>query len=434
MYALPYATLPIAILTAVFSFLVLFFIFRARRGKKPKIRKIPGLDAINDAVGRATEMGRPMMYTPGLVGIDPICMASMAILKSIVKLAAQYDTRVIVAIYSPEVIPYAEEICRQAYTEGGKPNLFSPDDVRFISQDQFAYASGTVGLMHREKVAANFMMGSFAAESLILAETGQQIGAIQVAGTTSYMQLPFFITTCDYTIIGEEYFAGSAYLTQDPVLLGSLFGQDLAKMIILGILLLGIIYSTAEGLDDKVRPLARNPVFRRVLGMDTAKQREQFQKHVKNLSEEIRSRSAGIAQAQVRLEMLQTPSLLSAEVTRLEKNEKAIEERIATYQADTKLNDRSYLAVWENRLNNLNLEVRELQSESYLQDERARLKHKIKSLKVEVESRRVESKKLYAEVIDLEAVLTPKLNEDRKQLWAENDRLEREIIDAELGD
>jgi len=50
--------------------------------------------------------------------------------------------------------------------------------------------------------------------------------------------LPFFITACDYTLIGEELYAASAYLSREPLLLGSLAGQDYGKMIILIVLLI----------------------------------------------------------------------------------------------------------------------------------------------------------------------------------------------------
>ena len=83
-----------------------------------------------------------------------------------------------------------------------------------------------------------------------LAEAGQQVGAIQVAGTVSNEQVPFFITTCDYTVIGEELYAVSAYLTREPVLLGSLRGQDVAKLVIFGLVAAGVLLATfgqAEG-------------------------------------------------------------------------------------------------------------------------------------------------------------------------------------------
>jgi hypothetical protein len=92
--------------------------------------------------------------------------------------------------------------------------------------------------MVREKPATNLFLGHFWAESLVLAETGAATGAIQIAGTDSVFQLPFFITACDYTLIGEELYAASAYLSKEPLLMGSLKGQDWGKMIVLGILLI----------------------------------------------------------------------------------------------------------------------------------------------------------------------------------------------------
>ncbi len=87
-------------------------------------------------------------------------------------------------------------------------------------------------------------MGYFYAESLILAETGAATGAIQIAATDSYTQFPFFITTCDYTLIGEELYAASAYLSREPLLLGSLRAQDIAKGIIITALVLGAALAT----------------------------------------------------------------------------------------------------------------------------------------------------------------------------------------------
>jgi hypothetical protein len=82
----------------------------------------------------------------------------------------------------------------------------------------------------------------FWAESLILAESGSATGAIQIAGTDAITQLPFFITACDYTIIGEELYAASAYLSEEPILVGSVKAQDLLKIIILGMLMVGSIF------------------------------------------------------------------------------------------------------------------------------------------------------------------------------------------------
>ncbi len=48
------------------------------------------------------------------------------------------------------------------------------------------------------------------------------------------------MVTCDYTLIGEELFAASAYLSRDPQQLGSLKGHDFGKLVII-LILAGVI-------------------------------------------------------------------------------------------------------------------------------------------------------------------------------------------------
>lgn len=242
-----HATLPVGILLLVICGLILFKIFSARRGKSLFIRRIPGLSAIDEAIGRATEMGRPMMFSPGLLGLGLPTLQALSILKHITTIAAKYRTRIIVPTCDSVVFTIAEEISKEAYTNEGVPEQFNPDDIRFLSDDQFAYASGCVGILNREKVASSFLFGYFFAESLILAETGHQVGAMQVAGTPAITQIPFFITAADYTIIGDEFYAASAYLSREPTLLGSLVGQDYAKAVLVIIIIAGVICTTLAG-------------------------------------------------------------------------------------------------------------------------------------------------------------------------------------------
>ena len=104
--------------------------------------------------------------------------------------------------------------------------------------------------MLRKKPATCFYFGAFFAESLILAETGNSIGAIQVAGTAMPTQLPFFVAACDYTLIGEELFAASAYLSQDEMMLGSLRGQDAGKLLAMVFILVGSVVATFDQFVD----------------------------------------------------------------------------------------------------------------------------------------------------------------------------------------
>jgi len=232
----------VLVLALVFFVLVLIFTRLAERGADLFVRRIPGLNAIEEAVGRATEMGRPVLYVPGIGEIDNIMtIASLNILSHVAKITARYETPLIVPTARAVVMSAAEEVVKQAHAEVGQPDTYNPDNIRYLSDAQFAFAGAVNGIMLREKPAANLYLGAFWAESLLLAETGFEAGAIQVAGTAMVSQLPFFVTACDYTLLGEELYAASAYLSKEPKLLGGLKGSDWMKILIIALMALGIV-------------------------------------------------------------------------------------------------------------------------------------------------------------------------------------------------
>ncbi len=241
--------LSILIATVLFSVTILYFIGRARRGDELYIRKIPGLDAVDDAVGRATEMGRPVLYVPGIETVSEVgTLAALTILGHVARRVARHGTPLEVPCADPIVMTTAQEIVRAAYAEAGQPDRYDPSKIAYLTYDQFGYTAGVDGMMVRDRPEAVFLLGYFAAESLILAETGHSIGAIQIAGTKETSQLPFFVAACDYTLIGEELFAASSYLSREPVMLGSLKGQDLAKLVIVIVILFAFVVGTAGAL------------------------------------------------------------------------------------------------------------------------------------------------------------------------------------------
>jgi hypothetical protein len=221
------------VLVVFFCAVVLFLISKARRGGEIYVRRVPGLNAIDEAVGRATELGKKVLYIPGIMGLDENqTIASLALLGHVARTTAQYATDLDVPNKDPLTFAAARETVREAYMEAGRPDLFREEMVHYVTYDQFAYTASVSGIMVREKPAANFLIGSFYAESLLLAETGQSTGAIQIAGTAEIAQLPFFVCACDYTLIGEELYAASAYLSREPAQLGSIKGQDVTKAVV----------------------------------------------------------------------------------------------------------------------------------------------------------------------------------------------------------
>lgn len=234
------------VLGALLSFLILGFISLARR-RDLYIRRIGGLEALDEALGRATEMGKPVLFIHGLRDMSQIStIAAVNILGRVARRTAEYDAALRVVAPDPVVMSVSQETVQASYFEAGRPDAFNPDHVFVAGTEQFSYAAATEGIMVRERPAAHIMMGYFYAESLLLAETGSTTGAIQIAGTDAFTQLPFFVTTCDYTLMGEELYAASAYLSREPKLLGSLKGQDAGKAIIIAAIVLGALLATVD--------------------------------------------------------------------------------------------------------------------------------------------------------------------------------------------
>ncbi len=232
---------------------IVIFIETARRGKQLFIRKIAGLEAVDEAIGRATEMGRPILFIPGIQDMDDVqTVAGLTILGRVSRTIADYDTKIRMPVSRSLVMTAARETIKASYMAAGRPDAYSDDMVSYVTDEQFGYVAAVNGIMVREKPATCFYLGAFFAESLVMAETGNAIGAIQIAGTAMPTQLPFFVAACDFTLIGEELFAASAYLSGEPKQLGSLKGQDVGKALALVVIVIGALAATlssAWGID-----------------------------------------------------------------------------------------------------------------------------------------------------------------------------------------
>ena len=238
-------------LFVVASAVLVYVMNLSQKGKlNVTLRPIAGLSALEEAVGRATEMGRPVHFSPGLGDVigtsSPDTLAALQLLSYVTDLSAKYDARLLVTIRMPNVFPIAQELVRTGYSTAvaNKPQSYKEDTVRYVSSDQDAYAAGVIGLMHQEKVASSILAGLYMGEALLIAESGASLGMMQVAVTASVMQIPFFVAACDYTIIGEELYAAGAYVSGNKMRLGAIAGQDCIKLAVMAIIVLGTIMTS----------------------------------------------------------------------------------------------------------------------------------------------------------------------------------------------
>jgi len=213
------------------------------------IRRLPALDFIEEAVGRAAEMGRPVVcqgFGSGTSGmqssIAPQIMAGLAVLGHAARICARHGTMIIASMRSESVVPVADEVLRTAYRLEGKLDEYLANREEHLPWLQTQ--ASMVALILRARPATGILIGAFWHESVQVAEAFGSVGAVQIGGTGRLYQIPFFAAVCDMNLIGEEIYAVSAYINQTPQMLASMATQDYFKIAGIAFILLGTILAT----------------------------------------------------------------------------------------------------------------------------------------------------------------------------------------------
>jgi len=243
----PLAALMLVILLAFLSFLLLAD-RRVRLGFRPALRPLPGFALLDRFVGQAAETGRTLHVSMGSKGIGGAStadtMAGLMVLERLAEQAVATGLKLVVTLSDPSLLPIAQDTLRRAYERRGYPQGYDPGYLRYIAPDAIAYASGVMGVLEREDVVANAMIGGFGDEFLLMGENGARKGIQQVGGASSPETLPFVYISMDEALLGEEIYAGGAYLSSRPSHLGSLLAQDWLRSAIILAIILGALIRT----------------------------------------------------------------------------------------------------------------------------------------------------------------------------------------------
>jgi len=228
--------------------LLYFFAARVRAGARYGLRHIRGYEALQRMVGQAAELGQALHMAPGIGGIGGTntleTLAGLTTLEYLAQQAALCDTPLLVNVADPTTIPAAQGALRRGYAQAGYPDEYNPNQVRFIAPDPVAYAAGVMLTLEQQKLAGNVMIGAFGDEFLLMGETGARKRVLQVGGTTDSRALPLVYVSVDHALIGEEIFAGGAYLSRHPNHIGSLATADVIRSAIVVAVVIGVVLKT----------------------------------------------------------------------------------------------------------------------------------------------------------------------------------------------
>jgi hypothetical protein len=224
-----------------------------RAGARPRIlRRIDAFQSLPTTVGQAVETGRRLHISlgTGQVGLadTAVTVAGLTVLDQISAAAAVSDRPPVVTTSDGAAMLLAQDTLRSVYARQNALARYDPESAQVVGLTPVAFGAAQTTLPGDEAVAGAVLIGAAGSEAVLLAEGGQRAGVTTLAGADSVATQAMLYTTADHPLIGEEVFANSAYIGGQPSFIASLTAQDLARVFIAGLIVIGVVVATAHTL------------------------------------------------------------------------------------------------------------------------------------------------------------------------------------------
>lgn len=233
-------------LALVLAFFILIIVFTAILRGRPSsrdLRAIPAFARLGRAVGLAVEAGNRLHLSLGsgdLVGPQSaVAYVGLSVLRRIARATAISDKPPVATSGEGAVAILSQDTMRSTAGEMGV--RFDPMSGRLTGLTPFSYAAGAMSVIHDEDVGANVLIGNFAAEVALINEAAERAHSLTLAGTDNVPGQAVLYATAQETLIGEETFAGGAYLGAGLTHIASLRVQDIFRWVLIAVISAGAI-------------------------------------------------------------------------------------------------------------------------------------------------------------------------------------------------
>jgi hypothetical protein len=234
-------------LVIVIVFAGLMIIFAAAGSKQPgrNLREILAFSRLRRAVGLAVEAGTRLHVSLGRGSIlgpeSGSALVGFTMLERITR-AASISDRPPVATAGDSVLSIlSRDTLRGAYRAMGVEHAYKPEAAQLTGLTPFSYAAGAMPAIREQHVSTSVLVGHFGSEVALLADAGERAGSVTIAGTDSLTGQAVLFAAAQEPLLGEEVFAGGAYLNAGPFHIASLRTQDIFRWAIIAIILIGAL-------------------------------------------------------------------------------------------------------------------------------------------------------------------------------------------------
>jgi hypothetical protein len=229
------------VIIVLFFGLIIFFSIINQESKEKNIRSIPAYEKIIREINIAVEDGTQLHISLGRGGIaspeSASALAGLSILKQVIEKSSVCDYPPVASTGNAVI-----SILAQDTIQGTSKAISVSDQGRnpsgeLVGVTPFSYAAGTLTTIRDNKVSANIHTGWFGSEVTWLTTAGERQSSPTIAGTAQLPAQAIMYASASDPLIGEELFAGGAYLGAGKVHRACISTQDVFRWIIIFIIL-----------------------------------------------------------------------------------------------------------------------------------------------------------------------------------------------------
>jgi len=240
------------ILLLIFAGAMIYFRLRARQKPWNNLRPIRAFQRFTRAVGLAVEDGSRLHVSIGRGNITDTRSAAafigISIVSQITRVASASDKPPIATTGDAAIALLTRDTLRDTYQSMEASEQFDPDAAQLTGLTPFSYVAGTIPLLKDENVSASVLAGNFGSEAALLMDASDRLQGFTLAGTDNVPGQAILYATAQEPLIGEELYAGGAYLDAGPMHTASLRAQDVIRWTLIGVIILGGLAKFVGGL------------------------------------------------------------------------------------------------------------------------------------------------------------------------------------------
>jgi hypothetical protein len=214
-----------------------------RRRSPAAFRVIEAYERLNRSVGLAVENGTRLHISLGrgnlLTARGGSALAALAMLRRLAERTSVSDRPPVVTSGDASLAILSQDTLQSGYRAAGAEDQYRFSTGRLTGLTPFAYAAGSLPVIHDENVTANIILGDLGAESALLVEAAERQNTGLIAASDNLSAQSVFYAAAQEPLIGEELFAAGAYVGAGASHDASLNVQDILRWLIILAIIIG---------------------------------------------------------------------------------------------------------------------------------------------------------------------------------------------------